>query len=74
MNLPFALNPALESLPVYQPDRPIEEVAREWACRPPHASRWRPMKTRSALPRRRWRPSNAPPGISTSTGRQRLLF
>ena len=29
MKLPFALNPALESLPVYQPGRPIEEVARE---------------------------------------------
>ena len=29
MNLPFSLNPALESLPVYQPGRPIEEVARE---------------------------------------------
>ena len=29
MNLPFALNPALENLPVYQPGRPIEEVARE---------------------------------------------
>ncbi len=27
--LPFALNPALEQLPVYQPGRPIEEVARE---------------------------------------------
>ncbi|MGD1084019.1 MAG: histidinol-phosphate transaminase [Verrucomicrobiota bacterium] len=29
MSLPFALNPALENLPVYQPGRPIEEVARE---------------------------------------------
>ena len=29
MNLPFSLNPALEHLPVYQPGRPIEEVARE---------------------------------------------
>jgi histidinol-phosphate aminotransferase len=29
MNLPFSLNPALENLPVYQPGRPIEEVARE---------------------------------------------
>ncbi len=29
MNLPFALNPVLRSLPVYQPGRPIEEVARE---------------------------------------------
>ena len=29
MNLPFALNPALERLPVYQPGRPIEEVARQ---------------------------------------------
>ncbi len=28
-NLPFSLNPALEHLPVYQPGRPIEEVARE---------------------------------------------
>ncbi len=27
--LPFPLNPALETLPVYQPGRPIEEVARE---------------------------------------------
>jgi histidinol-phosphate aminotransferase len=29
MNLPFELNPALENLPVYQPGRPVEEVARE---------------------------------------------
>jgi histidinol-phosphate aminotransferase len=29
MSLPFSLNPALENLPVYQPGRPIEEVARE---------------------------------------------
>lgn len=29
MPLPFPLNPSLEKLPVYQPGRPIEEVARE---------------------------------------------
>ncbi len=29
MKLPFSLNPALERLPVYQPGRPVEEVARE---------------------------------------------
>lgn len=29
MSLPFEPNPALASLPVYQPGRPIEEVARE---------------------------------------------
>jgi len=29
MSLPFPLNPSLEKLPVYQPGRPIEEVARE---------------------------------------------
>src|SRR5580658_11114691 len=29
MKLPFALNPALDDLPVYQPGRPVEEVARE---------------------------------------------
>ncbi|MGK0199256.1 MAG: histidinol-phosphate aminotransferase, partial [Yoonia sp.] len=29
MALPFPINPTLESLPVYQPGRPIEEVARE---------------------------------------------
>jgi histidinol-phosphate aminotransferase len=29
MSLPFELNPALQNLPVYQPGRPIEEVARE---------------------------------------------
>lgn len=29
MSLPFQTNPALEKLPVYQPGRPIEEVARE---------------------------------------------
>jgi histidinol-phosphate aminotransferase len=29
MSLPFPLNPNLERLPVYQPGRPIEEVARE---------------------------------------------
>src|SRR5665811_1859331 len=27
--LPFHVNPALKNLPVYQPGRPIEEVARE---------------------------------------------
>jgi histidinol-phosphate aminotransferase len=29
MSLPYPLNPALAGLPVYQPGRPIEEVARE---------------------------------------------
>jgi histidinol-phosphate aminotransferase len=29
VKLPFALNPALEHLPVYQPGRPVQEVARE---------------------------------------------
>ena len=29
MSLPYALNPVLADLPVYQPGRPIEEVARE---------------------------------------------
>ena len=29
MALPFPINPALQSVPVYQPGRPIEEVARE---------------------------------------------
>ena len=29
MHLPFTLNPVLEHLPVYQPGRPIAEVARE---------------------------------------------
>ncbi len=29
MSLPIKLNPALDSIPVYQPGRPIEEVARE---------------------------------------------
>lgn len=29
MSLPFSLNPVLETLPVYQPGRPIAEVARE---------------------------------------------
>ena len=34
MTLPFALNPVLERLPVYQPGRPIEEVARELGVSP----------------------------------------
>jgi len=34
MNLPFSLNPVLENLPVYQPGRPIEEVARELGLPP----------------------------------------
>ncbi|MCX7721578.1 MAG: histidinol-phosphate transaminase [Verrucomicrobiae bacterium] len=34
MALPFALNPALDQLPVYQPGRPIEEVARELGLPP----------------------------------------
>ena len=29
MPLPFPINPGLKDLPVYQPGRPIEEVARE---------------------------------------------
>jgi histidinol-phosphate aminotransferase len=29
VKLPFALNPALEHLPVYRPGRPVQEVARE---------------------------------------------
>src|SRR5438105_11960807 len=29
MSLPFPISPALKSVPVYQPGRPIEEVARE---------------------------------------------
>src|SRR6266446_6018160 len=29
MGLPFPINPALQELPVYQPGRPIEDVARE---------------------------------------------
>src|SRR5437588_12232342 len=29
MPLPFPINPALKTLPVYQPGRPIEDVARE---------------------------------------------
>ncbi|PYK96934.1 MAG: histidinol-phosphate transaminase [Verrucomicrobia bacterium] len=29
MSLPISLNPALQNLPVYQPGRPIEDVARE---------------------------------------------
>src|SRR6266566_7619373 len=29
MGLPFPINPSLKDLPVYQPGRPIEEVARE---------------------------------------------
>src|SRR5437868_15473518 len=29
MSTPLPLNPALQNLPVYQPGRPIEEVARE---------------------------------------------
>src|SRR5262249_37345223 len=29
MPLPFRINPALKELPVYQPGRPIEEVARD---------------------------------------------
>lgn len=34
MKLPFHLNPALETIPVYQPGRPIEEVARELGLQP----------------------------------------
>ena len=32
--LPFPINPALKTLPVYQPGRPIEEVARELGLAP----------------------------------------
>lgn len=35
MSLPCPVNPALKELPVYQPGRPIEEVARELGL-PPH--------------------------------------
>lgn len=34
MSLPFSLNPVLETLPVYQPGRPIETVARELGLDP----------------------------------------
>jgi len=34
MPLPFPTNPSLTTLPVYQPGRPIEEVARELGLRP----------------------------------------
>jgi histidinol-phosphate aminotransferase len=34
MTLPFALNPVLKTLPVYQPGRPIETVARELGLDP----------------------------------------
>lgn len=34
MNLPYPINPALKDLPVYQPGRPIEEVAREFGLSP----------------------------------------
>ncbi len=34
MPLPYSINPALERLPVYQPGRPIEEVAREVGLAP----------------------------------------
>lgn len=34
MALPFSLNPSLAGLPVYQPGRPIEEVARELGLDP----------------------------------------
>lgn len=34
MGLPFPLNPALADLPVYQPGRPIDEVARELGIPP----------------------------------------
>lgn len=34
MSLPFSLNPCLNDLPVYQPGRPIEEVARELGLPP----------------------------------------
>ena len=36
MPLPFPLKPSLASLPVYQPGRPIEEVARELGLPPDH--------------------------------------
>jgi histidinol-phosphate aminotransferase len=34
MTLPFSTNPALKTLPVYQPGRPIEEVSRELGLAP----------------------------------------
>ena len=34
MSLPFPLNPSLGNVPVYQPGRPIEEVAREMGLEP----------------------------------------
>ena len=34
MSLPFSLNPVLQNMPVYQPGRPIEEVARELGLPP----------------------------------------
>src|SRR5258706_15901362 len=34
MPLPFPINPSLSDLPVYQPGRPIEELARELGLAP----------------------------------------
>ncbi|SVC45833.1 uncharacterized protein METZ01_LOCUS298687, partial [marine metagenome] len=36
MGLPDKLNPLLRDLPVYQPGRPLEEVAREIGSSPDH--------------------------------------
>jgi len=52
MTTPLPINPVLNNLPVYQPGRPIEEVARELGLDPAASSSSRRTKPRSA--RRAW--------------------
>jgi hypothetical protein len=56
MSLP--LNPALSKLPVYQPGRPIEEVARELVFRRTMSSSWLRTKILGPSPPR-WLRCNA---------------
>jgi hypothetical protein len=73
VKLPFALNPALEHLPVYQPGRPSRKWRANWACPPARSSNWLPTKIRSALRPPRWPRSKRRCGIAHVSGRQRLL-
>ena len=53
--MPLPLSPALRDLPVYQPGRPIEEVARELGLPAQDISSWPRTKTRLALRPGPWR-------------------
>jgi len=60
MPLPLSTNPALQGVPVYQPGRPIEEVARELGLPADDIIKLASNETRSAPPAWHRRPCAKP--------------